>query len=152
METARELRIRPLEAGDRAAWYPLWRGYQEFYRVDIPEAVSAETWRRLLDPEEPMAGAAALAAGEIVGIVHWLFHRSCWTVEDSCYLQDLFVAPALRGNGVGRRLIEHVRDAARGRGCTRLYWHTHETNARARLLYDRVATLSGFLQYRMQVG
>ena len=140
--------IRAVTAADYAGWLPLWRGYQAFYRVDIPAAVTAETWRRLLDPAEPMWAALAVASGRAVGLVHWIRHRSCWTEGDYVYLQDLFVAPEARGGGVGRRLIEHVYDAARTAGCARVYWLTHETNHEAMTLYDKVAERSGFVQYR----
>lgn len=142
------VRVRPLEAGDQAAWLPLWRGYQAFYQVDIPPAVSDATWARLRDPAEPMGGALAWDGSEAVGLVHHIRHRSCWTIGDYCYLQDLFVAAGARGRGVGRRLIEHVYDVARAAGCARVYWLTHETNTQAMQLYDRVADRSGFVQYR----
>jgi GNAT superfamily N-acetyltransferase len=148
MTVTDDVRIRLLEPGDHESWYPLWRGYQAFYKVDIPIETSRVTWARLLDPQEPMFGALALAGGRAIGVVHWILHRSCWTVGDYCYLQDLFVADSERGRGTGRRLIEHVYDAARAAGCSRVYWLTHETNAQAMLLYDRVAERSGFIQYR----
>lgn len=140
--------IRPLSPGDQAAWQPLWRGYQSFYQVDIPPEVSAVTWRRLNDPAEPMAGALAWSEATAVGLVHHIRHRSCWTTADYCYLQDLYVAPELRGTGVGRQLIEYVYALAREQGLNRVYWLTHETNAEAMRLYDRIAERSGFLQYR----
>ena len=119
-----------------------------FYAVDIPGEVSATTWSRLLDPAEPVNGALAWDGGEAVGLVHHVRHRSTWTVGDYCYLQDLFVAPGGRGKGVGGALIAHVEALARDAGCPRLYWLTHDTNADAMLLYDRVAERSGFVQYR----
>jgi GNAT superfamily N-acetyltransferase len=143
-----EIHIHPLRPDDRAAWLPLWRGYQSFYEVDIPHEVSTVTWKRLLDPTEPMAGALAWSGSEAVGLVHHIRHRSCWTVGDYCYLQDLFVVPADRGAGIGRKLIEHVYAVAERDGCARVYWLTHETNATAMLLYDRIAQRSGFVQYR----
>lgn len=127
---------------------PLWRGYQAFYAVEIPDAVSAATWERLLDPAEPMGGALAWEGDEAVGLVHHVRHRSTWTTGNSCYLQDLFVAPGGRGRGTGRALIAHAEEVARQAGCSRLYWLTHETNADAMKLYDRVAERSGFVQYR----
>ena len=140
--------IRPLGTADRDAWYPLWRGYQAFYQADIAPEVSRVTWARLLDPAEPMGGAAAIdEAGALIGIVHWIFHRSCWTVGDYCYLQDLFVVPGRRG-GVGRKLIEHVYRLARARGCSRVHWLTQESNTEAMKLYDRIGSRSGFAQYR----
>jgi GNAT superfamily N-acetyltransferase len=145
---APQMHIRPLQPDDHAAWLPLWRGYQAFYEVDIPAEVSAVTWARLLDPAEPMAGALAWNRNDAVGLVHHIRHRSCWTTGDYCYLQDLFVACALRGAGVGRKLIEHVYADAERHGCSRVYWLTHETNATAMQLYDRIAERSGFVQYR----
>ena len=100
-------------------------------------------------PAEPVHGAIArLESGEPVGIVHWIFHRSCWTTGAYCYLQDLFVAPSIRGSGIGRALIQHVYAAAAEAGASRVHWLTHETNTDAMLLYDRIATKSGFIQYR----
>ena len=145
---AAEISIRPLERDHHAAWLPLWWGYQAFYEADIPPKVSDLTFQRLLDPAEPMAGALAWDGADAVGLVHRVRHRSCWTAGDYCYLQDLFVAPAARGAGVGRKLIEHVYEAARREGCARVHWLTQEGNATARQLYDRLAERSGFIQYR----
>jgi len=142
------LTIKPLSAADRAAWLPLWRGYQSFYKVDIPAEVSEVTWRRLNDPGEPMAGALAWSDGTAVGLVHHIRHRSCWTTADYCYLQDLFVAPQSRGARVGRQLIEYVYARAREQGLDRVYWLTHETNSEAMRLYELIADRSGFVQYR----
>ena len=140
--------VRPLAASDHHDWLRLWRGYQAFYRVDIPDETSRVVWARLLDPAEPMSGAVALADGRPAGLVHRVRHRSCWTVGDYCYLQDLFVDPAARGLGLGRALIEHVCAEAAAEGCSRVHWLTHETNAEAMALYDRIAERSGFVQYR----
>ena len=145
--------IRAITADDRAAWTPVWTGYLTFYETVLPERVYDETWRRLLDPNEPVWGAFALGdAGTPVGLVHWLFHRTFWSIEDSCYLQDLYVSPEVRGGGHGRALIDHVADKARAAGASRLYWNTHETNATARKLYDAVAVRSGFIQSRKALG
>jgi len=139
--------IRPLAAGDQAGWLPLWRGYQRFYETEIAPEVTERSWARLLDPAEPMHGLAAEADGRLVGIVHYLFHRSTWTTGDYCYLQDLFVDPAARGIGAGRALIEAVYAAADAAGASRVYWLTAEGNP-ARALYDKVGRYSGFVQYR----
>jgi GNAT superfamily N-acetyltransferase len=106
------------------------------------------TWQRLLDPAEPMHAAVAVAAGDPVGLAHFIQHRSCWTIEDSIYLQDLFVDASCRGQGIGRALIGHVYAEASARECTRIWWLTHETNAQARRLYESVADRTGFIQYR----
>ena len=142
------IEIRPIGAGDRAAWLPLWRGYQAFYKVDLAEAVTESTWGRLNNPAEPVDGALAWRDGEAVGLVHHIRHRSAWTIGDYCYLQDLFVAESARGAGLGRQLIAHVYAVAKAAGCARVHWLTHESNTDAMLLYDRVAERSGFVQYR----
>lgn len=140
--------IRPVVAADFDVWLPLWKGYQDFYRVDIADAVTRNTWARFLDPAEPVNAALAYDSGKAVGMVHWIFHRSTWTAGDYCYLQDLYVDPETRGIGAGRKLIEHVYAQAAAANCARVYWLTHETNATAMQLYDRIADRSGFIQYR----
>ena len=144
-----EVTIRPLAAGDRAGWDPLWQGYLTYYESSVSAEVTETTWTRLIDPgEEPHGFCAVDASGNLIGIVHYLFHRSTWSVEGYCYLEDLFVDPAVRGSGAGRALIEAVYAAAAEKGATRIYWNTQHFNSRARVLYDRVATLSPFIQYR----
>ena len=140
--------IRAIRADERADWEPLWKGYQAFYKVVIPDQTTAVTWARLHDPAEAMGVFGAYMNGRLCGIVHYLFHRSCWTVGDYCYLQDLFTTPEARGLGAGRALIEAVTERAREAGASRVYWLTHEANATARFLYDRVADRPGFIQYR----
>ena len=143
-----EVTIRAATAADFEAWMPLWRGYQTFYKTDIPQSTTEVTWQRLLDPAEPMHVALAVTGGVVVGLVHYIEHRSCWTTGNYMYLQDLFVDPAVRGRGLGRALIEHVYTEAAARGCARVWWLTHESNTDAMVLYDRVADKSGFVQYR----
>jgi GNAT superfamily N-acetyltransferase len=145
---APECTIRPVGIGERADWEPLWRGYQIFYEVDIPAATTDVTWARLHDPAELMGVLGAYVDGKLLGIVHYLFHRSCWTIGDYCYLQDLFVHPEARNRGLARALIAAVEGRARAAGASRVYWLTHETNAVGRALYDKVADRSGFIQYR----
>ena len=140
--------IRPVGADERAAWEPLWKGYLDFYKATLPREVYDATWARLHDPQEPMFVLGAYADGRLLGIVHYLFHRSCWSIGDYCYLQDLFVADDARGLGLGRALIEAVEKAARAAGASRVHWLTHETNAVARGLYDKLADRPGFIQYR----
>jgi GNAT superfamily N-acetyltransferase len=146
------IEIRALAFDDQPAWLPLWRGYQAFYKVDIAEAVTQSTWSRMLDPSEPVHGALAVLDGKAVGLVHFLFHRSTWAAGDICYLQDLFVAPDIRGQGIGERLIAHVYEQARIARCPEVYWLTHETNTTAMKLYDRVAKRDGFVQYSKTLG
>ena len=140
--------IRPLTPADRAAWDPLWQGYLTFYKASIVPEVTDETWARLLDATEPMHALGAFEDGRLLGIVHLIFHRSTWTTGPYCYLQDLFTVEEARGRGVGRALIEAVYARAREEGASRVHWLTHETNAEARILYDRIADRSGFIQYR----
>jgi GNAT superfamily N-acetyltransferase len=140
--------IRPIRMDERVDWEPLWKGYQAFYKVVICDATTAVTWARLHDPAEPMGVLGAYVDGRLRGIVHYLFHRSCWTTGDYCYLQDLFVAEGVRNLGLGRTLIAAVEERARAAGANRVYWLTHESNADARALYDKLAERSGFIQYR----
>lgn len=140
--------VRPIGREERAAWEPLWIGYQGFYNVALASEVTDRTWARLHDPAEPMHALGGYVAGQLVGITHLIYHRSCWTIGDYCYLQDLFVAEQARGRGVGRALIEAVYAVARERGASRVYWLTHETNQAAMALYDKLADRSGFIQYR----
>lgn len=142
------MNIRIAHESDFDQWLPLWKGYQTFYKTDIPDAATATTWARFHDPAEPMHCAVAEEDGRLIGMVHTIQHRSCWTVGDYIYLQDLFTDPACRGKGVGRALIEYVYARAAEAGASRVWWLTHESNAQAMLLYDRIADKSGFVQYR----
>ncbi len=140
--------IRRLAPADRAAWDPLWRAYQRFYETDIPPETTELTWARFHDDAEPMHALGAFdESGRLVGIVHAIFHRSCWLPQWSCYLQDLYVESDQRGLGVGAALIEAVADLARANGAGKLYWLTQEANATARRLYDHIAQRTGFIQY-----
>jgi GNAT superfamily N-acetyltransferase len=144
------VQIRAMRPEDSAAWQPLWRGYLEFYATDLADEVTRTTWQRLLDPEEPMFGLLAERGGRIVGFAHCVLHRGTWSLTRHCYLEDLFVAPEVRGGGVGRALIAAVYREADARGADRVYWLTHETNSTARALYDRVAERSGYIHYVRQ--
>ena len=141
--------VRPLTPADRAAWQPLWKGYLDFYKTSVPPEQYDLTWSRFHDPAEPMFVLGAFEGETMLGIVHYIFHRTCWTAGPTCYLQDLFTVDAARGKGVGRALIEAVHAAAKAEGASRVYWQTHETNATAMVLYNKVADRSGFLVYRM---
>jgi GNAT superfamily N-acetyltransferase len=89
--------------------------------------------------------------GQLVGLVHFIFHRNTISIPLVCYLQDLYTDESARGAGVGRALIEAVDSAARDAGVEKVYWHTHETNTTARALYDTLADDSGFVVYRQTV-
>ena len=139
---------RPLTVTDFADRLPLWNSYLAFYKATVPAATTDVTFGRFTGGTEPMGGFIARDGdGRVLGIVHWILHRSCWTVGDYCYLQDLFVEAGQRGQGLGRRLIEQIYALAGSRECSRVYWLTHETNTSAMALYDQVATKSGFVQY-----
>ncbi len=144
--------IRSAEKRDFAHWKVLWDGYNAFYGrkgpTALPEAVTNMTWSRFFDGYEPMQALVAEDSGQLIGLAHFLFHRTTISVESICYLQDLFTREDARGKGVGRALIEEIYRRAKYAGCGRVYWHTHETNATAMRLYDQVAEKSGFLVYR----
>ncbi|MIL09624.1 GNAT family N-acetyltransferase [Salmonella enterica subsp. enterica] len=143
-----QLSVRPLEAGDKEDWRRLWTDYLAFYETRLPDTVYDETWRRLFtDGDFEPRGLLATLDGKPVGLTHFLFHRSCWSLEGNCYLQDLFTDQGARGHGVGAALIEAVRQAAARRGVANVYWMTNETNVVARRLYDHVARRTGFIEY-----
>jgi GNAT superfamily N-acetyltransferase len=147
--------IRFVTAGDFLPWKSLWDGYNAFYGRQGPTALPPETtrtaWARFLDPAEPMHALVAEEKGRLVGLAHFILHRSTNQVGLVCYLQDLFTVPDLRGRGIGAALIESVCERARELGCKRVYWQTHETNATARRLYDHIAERSGFIVYRKDI-
>ncbi len=142
------IKIGPVLTEKRAEWEPLWKGYLDFYRTAVSRETYDVTWSRLQDPSEPMFVLGAYIDSRLTGIVHYLYHRSCWTIGPYCYLQDLFVAEGARKLGLGRALIEAVYQEGRGAGASRVYWLTHETNTAARSLYDTLAEHLGFIQYR----
>jgi len=142
--------VRALEKADREEWRRLWTAYLEFYKAKVSEEVYEATWKRLFtEGEFEPKGFIALLDGKAVGLTHYLYHRTCWSLVNNCYLQDLFADPEIRGKGVGRALIEAVHKEAGRIGVTNVYWMTHETNTTARKLYDSVARRTGFIEYDM---
>ena len=143
--------IRSVRRDDYGAWRRLWDGYNAFYgrsgATSLPEEITQTTWERFFDAAEPVHALVAEEAGGLVGLVHYLYHRSTTRLRDVCYLQDLFTAPSLRGLGIGRRLIQAVYVAAREAGSGRVYWQTHVSNQQGRVLYDKVAQHHGFIVY-----
>ena len=142
------MNIRIATEADFSQWLLLWKGYQVFYKADIDESTTETTWSRFHNVAEPMHCAVAEVEGHLIGMVHYIQHRSCWTTGDYIYLQDLFVKSDFRAKGVGRALIQHVYAAAADAGASRVYWLTHNSNSDAMLLYDRIADKTGFIQYR----
>ena len=142
------LRIRPVGDGEREPWEDLWSGYLDFYQATIPVTVRDATWARLHDPAVPLHALVAEEEGRLAGLAHYVFHASAWTLGPYCYLQDLFTAPAARGRGIGRALIEAVAAEARAAGADRVHWLTMADNAPARAIYDTLADRPGFIQYR----
>tara|TARA_R110002096_G_scaffold416576_3_gene619590 strand:- start:34916 stop:35359 length:444 start_codon:yes stop_codon:yes gene_type:complete len=139
--------IRPIGEGEYDDWYPLWQGYLTFYEASLPDEIAENNWRRFHDENEPIVALGAYVDGKLVGFVHYIFHRTNWALNDTCYLQDLYADPSVRGMGVGRALIEAVYDAAKVHGSPDVYWITQDQNKTARQLYDRIADLSGFVHY-----
>jgi len=142
--------VRPVTTEAQAQWRDLWEGYLDFYGTALTEEQTALTWARFLDPVEPMGCLLAHdEAGRVLGFASYILHRSTWARQHYCYLEDLFVAQDARGKGAGRALIEAVAAQAREAGAGRLYWETRQDNAQGRALYDRLAVLTDFVQYRM---
>lgn len=144
--------VRTISKADFDAWLPLWNGYNAFYgrtgATALPMEITQTTWQRFFDAYEPVHALVAERDGELLGLAHYLFHRSTIQLAPSCYLQDLFTPPSARSMGVGRALIEAVYRIAADAGCPRVYWQTHETNTTAMRLYDTLAEKSGFVVYR----
>ena len=139
--------IRPLRSTDREQWQLLWEGYLRFYRQRLPEPVTAATFARLVDERQQPHGLVAAHEGRLVGFAHYLFHPSTWALQEICYLEDLFVDPAARGQGVGRALIHAVYAAADRAQAPSVYWMTQEFNADGRALYDTLARRTSFIRY-----
>ncbi len=145
------LTIRSVTRQDFDQWLPLWEGYNAFYgrsgATALPSEITQMTWARFFDAYEPVHVLVAESQGQLLGIAHYIFHRSTTAIEPSCYLQDLFTNEASRGKGVGKALINGVYERASVAAAARVYWQTHETNLMAMKLYDRVAERSGFVVY-----
>jgi GNAT superfamily N-acetyltransferase len=144
--------IRPITRQDYDQWLPLWDGYNAFYgrsgATALPQETTRMTWERFFDAYEPVHALVAESSGKLLGLVHYIYHRSTISIAPVCYLQDLFTAEAARGKGIGRALINEVYSRARNAGASRVYWQTNETNHTAMQLYDKVAERSGFVVYR----
>ncbi len=147
-----QLMIRDAAPTDFDRWLPLWEGYNAFYERVGPKAlavaVTQTTWSRFFDHYEPMHCLVAEQGAQLVGLVHYIFHRNTTMLGPTCYLQDLFASKAVRGQGVGAALINGVYAKAKAAGSTRVYWQTHESNRTAQRLYDKIADRSGFIVYR----
>lgn len=151
MTNAEHIVIRPVLREDFHAWNVLWDGYNAFYgragATALPTETTLTTWSRFFDGDEPMHALVAESGGNLLGLAHFLFHRSTTQSGPVCYLQDLFTVEAARGKGIGRALIEAVYEHAKAAGSGRVYWQTHETNTTAMQLYDKIAERSGFVVY-----
>jgi GNAT superfamily N-acetyltransferase len=149
------IKVRPVQQADFNAWMPLWNGYNAFYgrkgETALREEITETLWRRFFDPNEPVFALVAEGEGNLIGLVHYLFHRDTTRIELTCYLQDLFTAPSERGRGVGRSLIHGVYAYARAAGISSVYWQTHQSNTAGRLLYDKLARHAGFLVYEHEL-
>jgi len=147
--------VRDVQQTDFAGWKPLWDGYNEFYgragASALPDEITNLTWSRFFDGYEPIHALVAEYEGKLLGLVHYLFHRSSTSPRTNCYLQDLFTVESARGQGVGHALIEEVYRRASQAGSAKVYWQTHETNAHAMKLYDKVAKKSGFIVYSKEL-
>lgn len=139
--------IRSALPGDETAWRQLWKGYCEFYDANVSDQVTSRTWKRILDPDSQIMCIVAEVDGQVYGFANCVVHENTWETQAICYLEDLFVVPSARGHGIGRALIEWLRNAMRAEGWARLYWMTHADNARARKLYDEFASADGFVRY-----
>lgn len=142
--------IREITPADKPAWQPLYEGYQLYYeRADLPQDFYDQAFARLVsgDPADFHGLVAEDAGGRLLGLVHYVFHPNLWRPEGVCYLMDLFTDRAVRGQGVGRALIEAVYARADAAGVPAVYWLTQEFNYAGRALYDKVAVRTPFIRY-----
>jgi len=134
--------VRELELEDYDLWRDLWDQYLLFYETSLSEAVTLSTWRKIHNRGGSVKGFLAQSSqssqspGVVVGIAHCFLRQSTWHEVGYLYLEDLFVAPSARGEGVGRALLDTVVEYARSLGAERVYWLTKEDNQVARALYD----------------
>jgi len=139
--------IRSVLPNDQPSWQRLWRGYCDFYQADVRDEVTQRTWKRILDPDSAIMCVLAESEGQVVGFAHCVVHENTWETQPVCYLEDLYVDPAARGRGIGKALLEWLRNAMRAEGWARLYWVTHKDNHTARALYDQFAQADDFVRY-----
>nr|WP_299503910.1 GNAT family N-acetyltransferase [uncultured Rhizobium sp.] len=144
--------IRDANPADEAQWRRLWAGYLTFYKVELEPAVTDSTWKRIIDPASPVSMRVVEQGGTLAGFAIHLLHPSTWVMNNDCYLEDLYLDPAFRGQGLGRALLDDLVDMAKTNGWSRLYWHTDEGNATARKLYDSYVKTDGHVRYRMRIS
>ena len=142
------IKISALASTDYHAWLTLWQNYLSFYETSLPLLTTEHTWRQISDNDSSIYGFGAWLDGSLVGFTHVVLHPNTWNTTVCCYLEDLYVDGSVRGQGVGRTLIEYVYDFAKQRGCNRVYWTTQQSNTPARILYDHIASQTDMVQYR----
>ena len=147
-----EIQVVPIQQQDYSEWIKYWLAYQDFYKVVLSSTTTQMTWQRFFDADEPVYCAIAKQGEHVLGLVHYVIHRSTWAVQNFCYLEDLYVSPNVRGQHIGKRLIEYVQQQATTEHCARLYWHTQETNQTAQKLYNWIAEKPGIIEYRMALN
>ena len=145
------MNVRRLQPGDRAQWEELWQGYLDFYEHQLDASTTDQTWGRFFGDDSPVIGLGAFEGDDLVGICHLVLHASTWSIAPYCYLNDLFVRPDRRTQGVGRTLISAATEEARAARASKIYWQTHTDNSTARRLYDQVAGNLGFIVYEAEL-
>ena len=141
------IEIKTINKNEYDIWYSLWQDYLVFYKSSLTDNIAKNNWKRFHDPNQPIIALGAYSNGSLIGFVHYIFHKTNWDLNDTCYLQDLYVDLSIRGNGAGRSLIEAVFSDAKAKGSPAVYWLTEENNNNARKLYDKITGLSGFVHY-----
>ncbi len=142
------IKIAALSKTHYDAWLDLWQRYLSFYETRLPMSTTDQTWQNLLDSNVPIYGFGGWQDDTLVGITHVVLHPNTWNITECCYLEDLYVSELVRGQGVGRALIEHVYQFAHNKECNRVYWTTQEDNKIAQILYDKIASKTDMVQYR----
>jgi GNAT superfamily N-acetyltransferase len=141
------LLVRSVRGTDVQAWLALWHGYCAELGGEVSEATTEGVWQRILAP----CLLACNTRCEAVGFANYVLHPRTWTLQPVCYLEDLFVAPEMRGHGVGLILIQGPVLLGKQHDWRHVYWHTRKNNHAARNLYDRLATRTDFVRYDIQL-
>jgi GNAT superfamily N-acetyltransferase len=145
--------IRPLEQGDFFAWYELFAGYAEFYGAPLSDERVMRAWAWLQGDASALRGLVAVDRERaVVGFVHVQEFERLLENDRGLHIEDLFVAPAARGKGVARALIDHVKGEARDRGFGVIRWNTLDDNETATRLSDVIGERTRLVTYDLKLG
>ena len=146
-----EILLRALKPTYKPQWLELLAGYLTFYEHELsPEQIEL-SWQRLLNSSDGLNALVAEQAGQLVGLAHYFWTPSTWQQNQDLYLEDLFVSPTLRGQGVGKKIIEELIRICKDAGGSKVHWQTHHTNETAIALYEKLGKQSEFIVFETKL-